>query len=83
MTIPLAGEGSAPNIHAYLKELYNGNVVVKARGIVAPSVNLPRGLFMYSCVEMAREVLGIKKRVLTPYQLFKWLIHNRVVTQPF
>lgn len=83
MTIPLAGEGSAENIHRYLKELYNGNIVVKAKGIVAPAVNLPRGVYAFSCVEMARAVLGVKKRVLTPYQLFKYLIHNRVVIEPF
>lgn len=65
------------NAHQYLKDLYGGQVVVPARGLISSGVQIPRRA-PFTCVELARSVLGLDVMIYTPWQLFRYLTANRL-----
>lgn len=69
------------NVHKYLMGLYEAHLVLPARGLVSPTVSIPR-LAPFTCVELARSLLGIDKMLWTPWQLYKHLIKHRIAGSP-
>lgn len=65
------------DIHKYLKELWGGNKVLAARGAVHTATPIPRRA-PFTCVELARSLLGIDKMLYTPFQLYNYIIDNRL-----
>lgn len=69
------------NVHDYLKDLWHGSVYLEVWGAVAPQVEIPRRA-PFTCVELARSLLGIDQMLYTPWQLYTYLVDNRLWKQP-
>lgn len=69
------------SVHQYLMDLNKAHLVLPARGMISPKVAIPR-LAPFTCVELARSILGIDKMVYTPWQLAEYVIGNRLAGTP-
>lgn len=76
--VDLSRMDSRFTIHEYLKTLYKGSIVVPVKSKVVVDRNIWR-LAPFTCVELARSLLGIHKMVFTPYGLYKYITDNKMV----
>ena len=67
-----------PNIHVFLADLWHGRVILASHGLVTTAIEIPR-MAPFTCVELARSLLGIDKMLWTPWQLYRYIIKNRLV----
>lgn len=80
VTLYLNMDGMDPtfSVHEYLKKEYSGNIIVPVKGRIETGKSMWR-LSPFTCVELARSLLGIRRMVFTPYGLYKYVIKKNMV----
>lgn len=63
--------------HEYMSDVFDPTVVIPCWGVIAQSVPISR-LAPFTCVEMARAILGIDRQMWTPRALYRYLVSNRL-----
>lgn len=65
------------NAHDAVDELFNPTVVIPVLGQIAQDIPIKR-FAPFTCVELARALLGIDKQIYTPRSLYRYLVSHRL-----